>query len=122
MLGCKHGVRSMLKLPKDWDKSIINISSILGIVGSQTSFSYSGSKGAVRLLTKSVAIHLAQRQTGIRCNSVHVGRPLCSETWNDVEPRFLFSFPSFCLILTFHSLIFSAPQILFRSPATLNRK
>lgn len=72
MLGCKHGARSMLKLPADWDKSIVNISSILGLVGSDKSFAYCASKAAVRNLTKAVALNLASRGTGIRVNSVHV--------------------------------------------------
>lgn len=51
--------------------SIINISSIWGIVGSGTSASYHASKGAVRLLTKSTAIQYARE--GIRANSIHPG-------------------------------------------------
>ena len=50
--------------------SIVNISSIAGLVGGRTS-SYTASKGAVRLLTKSTAIQYAR--DGIRCNSVHPG-------------------------------------------------
>ena len=51
--------------------SIINISSIYGIVGSETSTAYHTSKGAVRLLTKATAVQYAGE--GIRCNSVHPG-------------------------------------------------
>jgi len=51
--------------------SIINISSIYGIVGSETSASYHASKGAVRLFTKAAAIQYAK--DGIRVNSVHPG-------------------------------------------------
>ena len=51
--------------------SIINISSIWGIVGSGGSSAYHASKGAVRLLTKSTAIQYAGE--GIRANSVHPG-------------------------------------------------
>ena len=50
--------------------SIVNISSIAGLVGGRTS-AYTASKGAVRLLTKSTAIQYAG--DGIRCNSVHPG-------------------------------------------------
>ena len=50
--------------------SIVNISSIAGLVGGRTS-AYGASKGAVRLLTKSTAIQYAAE--GIRCNSVHPG-------------------------------------------------
>ena len=51
--------------------SIVNISSIWGIVGSNRSASYHASKGAVRLLTKAAAIEYAREQ--IRVNSVHPG-------------------------------------------------
>jgi len=51
--------------------SIINLSSIAGLVGSAYSASYNASKGAVRLLTKSTAIQYAK--DGIRANSIHPG-------------------------------------------------
>ena len=52
--------------------SIVNISSTAGLVGSlDGSPSYTATKGAVRLFTKSVAIQYAK--DGIRCNSVHPG-------------------------------------------------
>ena len=51
--------------------SIVNISSVAGLIGSMASTSYNASKGAVRLLTKSTAIQYAKE--GIRCNSVHPG-------------------------------------------------
>ncbi len=66
-LGCRAGVRAM----KGAGGSIINISSIAGLVGDGNLAAYCASKGAVRLLTKSVALHCARGGTGIRCNSVH---------------------------------------------------
>jgi NAD(P)-dependent dehydrogenase (short-subunit alcohol dehydrogenase family) len=51
--------------------SIINISSIAGLIGSPQSTAYNASKGAVRLLTKATAIQYARE--GIRANSVHPG-------------------------------------------------
>ena len=51
--------------------SIVNISSVAGLVGNVLSSAYTASKGAVRLLTKSTAIQYAR--DGIRCNSVHPG-------------------------------------------------
>ena len=52
--------------------SIVNISSTAGLVSSPSgSASYTATKGAVRLLTKSTAIQYARE--GIRCNSVHPG-------------------------------------------------
>lgn len=51
--------------------SIINISSISGIIGSPNTTAYNASKGAVRLLTKSTAIQYGRE--GIRANSIHPG-------------------------------------------------
>ncbi|PXX55621.1 3alpha(or 20beta)-hydroxysteroid dehydrogenase [Nocardia tenerifensis] len=51
--------------------SVINTSSVLGIVGSGAAAAYQASKGAVRLLTKTAAVEYATR--GVRVNSVHPG-------------------------------------------------
>jgi len=51
--------------------SIINISSIYGLIGSGGSAAYHASKGAVRLLTKTAAVEYAPFD--IRVNSVHPG-------------------------------------------------
>ena len=51
--------------------SIVNISSMAGIVGVPGISAYTASKGAVRLLTKSIAIEYGPHN--IRCNSVHPG-------------------------------------------------
>jgi NAD(P)-dependent dehydrogenase (short-subunit alcohol dehydrogenase family) len=53
--------------------SIINISSIMGLVGYSETSAYNAGKGAVRLFTKSVAIEFAQKRTPIRVNSIHPG-------------------------------------------------
>ena len=66
--------------------SIINISSIYGLVGSDGGSAYHASKGAVRLLTKSTAIQYAGE--GIRANSVHPGfidTPMTAATLADPE-------------------------------------
>ncbi len=68
-LGCRFGVAAM----KETGGSIVNISSILGIVGTPFALAYSASKGGVRLLTKSVALECAQSGWRIRVNSVHPG-------------------------------------------------
>jgi 3(or 17)beta-hydroxysteroid dehydrogenase len=65
--GCREGVRAM----KSHGGSIVNISSVSGLIGGRNLVAYNASKGAVRLLTKSVALHCAHRKYGIRCNSVH---------------------------------------------------
>ena len=53
--------------------SIINISSILGLVGYVDTSAYNTGKGAVRLFTKSVAVEFARKRTPIRVNSIHPG-------------------------------------------------
>ncbi|MGJ4929231.1 SDR family NAD(P)-dependent oxidoreductase [Bradyrhizobium sp. HKCCYLS2038] len=54
--------------------SIVNLSSIYGQVAGRSHSAYSASKGAVRLLTKAVAVELARLSSGkIRVNSVHPG-------------------------------------------------
>jgi cyclopentanol dehydrogenase len=63
--------------------SIINISSIYGLIGSPGSAAYHGTKGAVRLLTKAAAVQYAPEK--IRVNSVHPGVILTPMV--DVVPR-----------------------------------
>ncbi|SDF05074.1 glucose 1-dehydrogenase [Thalassobaculum litoreum] len=70
-LGCKYGVATMKANEAPSGGSIVNMSSIAGLVGAPAIPVYSASKGAVRLLTKSVALHCAKKGYGIRCNSVH---------------------------------------------------
>ena len=66
------GIKSAIpELRKAGGGSIINISSIYGIIGSETSAAYHASKGAVRILTKAAAIQYAA--DNIRVNSVHPG-------------------------------------------------
>ena len=69
-LGCKHAIPAMAK---SGGGSIVNISSVLGLRGASYAMAYCASKGAVRSLTKNVAMHCAQMKYGIRCNSVHPG-------------------------------------------------
>ena len=69
-LGCKHAIPAMRK---SGGGSIVNISSAAGLVGTPAFPAYSASKGAVRLLTKSVAAHCRDKGDAIRCNSVHPG-------------------------------------------------
>lgn len=51
--------------------SILNISSIAGIIAAPNTAAYNSAKAAVRHLTKSVALHCAQKRTRITCNSLH---------------------------------------------------
>lgn len=69
-LGVKHAIRAMAK-PQGQGGSIINLSSVAGLIGTTGHAAYHTSKGAVRLLTKAAAVECAQLGTGIRVNSVH---------------------------------------------------
>lgn len=73
MLGCKHGVRAMKANPGGPAGAIVNVSSITGFIGLASAAAYTASKGGVRLLTKSVAVHCARQYRTIRCNSLHPG-------------------------------------------------
>jgi len=67
-LGCKHAVRVM---KERGGGAIVNMSSVAGMIGHVSLAAYCASKGGVRLLTKSVALHCARLGYNIRCNSVH---------------------------------------------------
>lgn len=67
-LGCKHAIPLIAKAGGG---AIVNISSVAGLIGARDSAAYCASKGGVRLLTKSVALHCAHRRNGVRCNSIH---------------------------------------------------
>ncbi len=68
-LGVKHAVPAMRRAGGG---SIVNISSIAGLIGLPNIPAYQASKGAVRLLTKNAAVQYATDK--IRVNSVHPGR------------------------------------------------
>jgi 3(or 17)beta-hydroxysteroid dehydrogenase len=68
-VGCQNAIRAMKQTSGPC--SIVNISSVAGLVSGYNMAAYSASKGAVRLLTKSVALHCARAGYDIRCNSVH---------------------------------------------------
>jgi 3(or 17)beta-hydroxysteroid dehydrogenase len=89
-LGCKYAIEGMKKTGPDKAApkgSIVNVSSIAGLVGSAGPAAYTASKGAVRLLSKSVAMHCAEQGYAIRCNSVHPGgvdTPIFNPMWQMV--------------------------------------
>jgi NAD(P)-dependent dehydrogenase (short-subunit alcohol dehydrogenase family) len=67
------GVRAAIGAMKDRGGSIINLSSIEGLIGDPNLAAYNASKGGVRLLTKSAALHCAKAGYRIRVNSIHPG-------------------------------------------------
>ena len=69
-LGCKHAIPAMAA---SGGGSIVNISSAASIVGTPAYAAYSCTKGAVRSLTQTVAVHCKQRGNKVRCNSIHPG-------------------------------------------------
>ncbi|WP_142828075.1 SDR family NAD(P)-dependent oxidoreductase [Planococcus soli] len=66
--GSKHAIREMLK---SGGGTIVNTASILGSVGEARAFAVSASKGAVKLMTKSLALQYADKN--IRVNAVSPG-------------------------------------------------
>lgn len=84
------GIKTFLPLFQAQGQGVIvNISSIAGLVGHTLSNeTYSASKGAVTVLTKSVAVRYAR--DGIRCNSIHpctVDTPMMRELFQDPEKQ-----------------------------------
>lgn len=69
-LGMKHAIP---KLRQNGRGAIVNIGSIVAHVAEGEAAAYVASKGALRQLTKSVALHLARSMPTIRCNMVSPG-------------------------------------------------
>lgn len=69
MYGVKHAIAHM----KDNGGSIINLSSIAGLIGISNLFAYNAAKGGVRMLNKSAALYCAEQHYPIRVNSIHPG-------------------------------------------------
>jgi 3(or 17)beta-hydroxysteroid dehydrogenase len=67
------GTRAAIELMKAGGGSIINLSSIEGLIGEPKTAAYNYSKGGVRIFTKSAALYCASQGYGIRVNSVHPG-------------------------------------------------
>lgn len=69
-LGCKHALPAM---NRRGGGAIVNMSSVASHLGYGIFFAYSAAKGAVRAMTKSMAMHCQEKGYKIRCNSVHAG-------------------------------------------------
>ncbi|RMX04142.1 glucose 1-dehydrogenase [Corticibacter populi] len=82
-IGTKLGIEA---LKKSGGGSIVNLSSIEGLIGDPDLAAYNASKGGVRIFTKSAALHVAREGYNIRINSVHPGyiwTPLVQELAED---------------------------------------
>jgi 3(or 17)beta-hydroxysteroid dehydrogenase len=98
------GTREVIRKMKGAGGSIINISSIEGLVGEPTIAAYNASKGGVRIFTKSAALHCADKGYGIRVNSLHPGfidtsmvdgfmAGICSSEQSQVQERIMKGIP-----------------------------
>jgi NAD(P)-dependent dehydrogenase (short-subunit alcohol dehydrogenase family) len=67
-LGSKHAIAL---IAESGGGSIVNISSISGIIAGHNLAAYNSAKAAVTHLSKSIALHCARVRNGVRCNSVH---------------------------------------------------
>ena len=89
-LGCKYALQGMKRTGPQKPAargSIVNISSVAGLVSGAGPIAYTAAKGAVRLLSKSVALYCAEKKYDIRCNSVHPGgvdTPIFNPLWQAV--------------------------------------
>lgn len=69
-LGCKYGIPL---IRESGGGSIINMCSTATHLGYPVFYAYSAAKGAVRSMTKAIAVHCQLNGYGIRCNSIHAG-------------------------------------------------
>jgi NAD(P)-dependent dehydrogenase (short-subunit alcohol dehydrogenase family) len=67
-IGCQAAIQA---IAKSGGGSIVNISSISGIIAGHNLAAYNSAKAAVRHLSKSIALHCARVGNNIRCNSIH---------------------------------------------------
>ena len=88
-LGTKHSLVAMQQ-SDPVNGSIINISSIMGLIGAPDIAAYNASKGGVRLYSKSVALSCAERRLAVRVNTIHPGfvdTPLLQKAIDRFEDR-----------------------------------
>jgi 3(or 17)beta-hydroxysteroid dehydrogenase len=69
-LACKYGIPLM---KESGGGSIVNMCSTATHLGYPVFYAYSAAKGAVRSMTKSIAVHCQMNHYNIRCNSIHAG-------------------------------------------------
>ncbi len=81
-LGMKHAIP---RIATSGGGAVINISSFAGLRGIPRMTAYCGSKGAIRMMTKAVALECAELGNGVRVNSVHPG-VADTPAWNQHTP------------------------------------
>lgn len=69
-LGCKHAIPL---IRASGGGSIVNMSSVASHLGYPVFYAYGAAKGAVRSMTKAIAVHCQMNKYNIRCNSIHAG-------------------------------------------------
>jgi NAD(P)-dependent dehydrogenase (short-subunit alcohol dehydrogenase family) len=71
--GCKYALGAMAKTTRETGTrgSVLNISSIAGVIAAANMAAYNSAKAAVKHLSKSVALHCARSGYPITCNSIH---------------------------------------------------
>lgn len=85
-LGCRAAIRAMRGNGEAG--AIVNMSSVMAMVGQSSTAAYSASKGGVRSLTKAAAMYCASQKLPIRVNSIHPGTcvtPLI-QAYYDAQP------------------------------------
>ena len=71
--GVFFGMQAAIEAMKEKGGTIVNNSSIAGIVGEPQLIAYAATKGGVRAMTKAAAVDCARRGLAIRINSIHPG-------------------------------------------------
>lgn len=66
-MGCHYGIPIMAR---SGGGSIINMGSAAALQGYSPFFAYAGAKGAIRGMSKSIAMHCQEQENGIRCNTI----------------------------------------------------
>jgi 3(or 17)beta-hydroxysteroid dehydrogenase len=82
-LGCRAAIAAMRV---SGSGTIVNLSSVAGLIPTPWAVAYGASKAAVRHITTSVAEYCAQQKLNVRCNSVHPGivlTPLLQNAWTE---------------------------------------
>lgn len=89
-LGCKYAIGAMKG--NDTPGSIVMMSSVAALGGLPMMCAYTGSKGAVTALARSVAVHCKRSGYRIRCNSIHpdgIWTPMTQALMPDLDPAAL---------------------------------